>query len=69
MPVRQRAGQPEAEPVGLGAGGAQDHHPGGEDERPGDDHGAVAEAVGEACRRAGDDGRERRARQRRRRRR
>ena len=61
-PGQAGAGQPEAEPVGLGAGRAQDHDAGGEEERAGDDHGAVAEAVGEAAGGAGDDGRERRAR-------
>ncbi len=46
-PGQAGAGQPEAEVVGLGAGRAQDHHPGREEEGAGDDHGAVAEAVGE----------------------
>ena len=58
MPVRAGAGQPDAEPVGLGPGRAQDHHPGGEEEGAGDDHGAVAEAVGELVR----PGRRRRSR-------
>ena len=61
-PGQAGARQPEAELVGLGAGRAQDHHAGREEEGAGDDHGAVAEAVGELAGRAGDDGRERRAR-------
>ena len=63
IPVRTDAGQPETEPVGLGAGGAEDHHAGGEDERARDDHRAVAEAVGKAPGGPGDDGRGRRSRQ------
>jgi hypothetical protein len=57
--------QPEAEPVRRGAGRAQHHHAGGEEEGAGDDHGAVAEAVGELASGAGNDRRERRPGQRR----
>ncbi len=64
-PGQAGARQPEPEPVRFGASRAQHHHPGGEDHRAGDDHGAVAEAVGEAAGGSGEDGRERRARQRR----
>ena len=61
MPVRQAPGSQRPSQSGCGAGRAQHHHAGGEEEGAGDDHGAVAEAVGELAGRAGDDRRERRA--------
>ena len=69
IPVRTAPGSQRPSQSGSAPAERRTMHPGREDERAGDDHGAVAEAVGEPAGRAGDDRRHRRPGQRRERRR